>query len=139
MRLTGEHWQEVNAGLQIARDVTIFRALSRWPGSQGVGAAAAAPEVSATLSESEHAMRVAAQLGFEPEAGTAGFYSGLAPKGGSLSTAAGVSQYFQRLQLGGTIAETWGGAYLNALERQGLTLDWWVWGGRVVLGRLGGC
>ena len=123
-RLTGEHWDGVNTGLGIARDVGFFGAISRWSGARTAGAAGAAPEASATLSESEHAMRVAAKLGFEPEGRAAGFYTGLAGKhGGPLSDAAGVSRYFDRLRLGGTVAETWGGAYLNALERQGLKLD----------------
>ena len=123
-RLTGEHWQAVNAVAGIARDIGIFGML----GGGTAGAAAATPELSATLSESERSMRVAAQLGFEPAASTAGFYTGLAgPHGrGPLSTAAAVSQYFEILQLGGTIAETWGGKYLNAVERL-MKLDQWVW------------
>ena len=88
------------------------------------GAASAASAVGPALSESEshHAMRVARQLGFKPEAeiGTAGLYN-------RVGTAAEVSRYFLRLGIGGTIAETWGGAYLNALERQGVAMARWVW------------
>jgi RHS repeat-associated protein len=97
---------------------------ARWLGSLGSRAARRLGRSAgsrAAVSETERAWKTAAELGFETEGAARGFYSGLE------MSPAQVSTYFERLQLGGTIAETWAGAYLNALERQGVKLERWIW------------
>ncbi len=74
------------------------------------------------------AMRTAARLGFEL-GGRPGFYAGL----GTSVTPTLVSKYAEGLRLGGILAQTPGGAFLNALQnalqnlRVPLQLQPWVW------------